>query len=395
MSVVIVGGALANKPGYGGEAWVRMSWVRGLRRLGLEAYLVERIEPRVCSDTAGRAAPFTESRNLDWFRKVARRFELAEAAVLVCGQGEEVHGMSLPELRDLAAEADLLVNISGHLPLDGSAGTPLEGWLRPVRRKVYVDLDPGFTQFWHAAGDPGARVADHDLHFTVGENVGSSDCGIPTNGLRWRPIRQPVLLEDWPVVAPEEPDRLTTVASWRGSYGPVRHDGKRYGLKAHEFRKYLELPSLAPGRFEVALDIHPADRKDLEALRGHGWRVTDPKEVAGSADAFRSYIQRSGAEFSVAQGIYVETASGWFSDRSARYLASGRPTLLQDTGFSRNLPVGEGLVPFRTLREAAAGARRIARDYGAHARAARALAEEHFDARRVLGRFLEEVEAAA
>src|SRR5205823_3798900 len=146
--------------------------------------------------------------------------------------------------------------------------------------------------------------------------------------------------------------------------------------------------------FEIALDIHAGDAKDLSALRANGWRVTDPLAVAGTPAAFRRYIQQSAAEFSVAQAIYVEKNSGWFSDRTVRYLASGKPALVQDTGFGRHLPVGEGLVTFRTLDEAAAGAERILADYERHCRAARAIASEFFDSDKVLGRFLREVGVA-
>jgi hypothetical protein len=139
------------------------------------------------------------------------------------------------------------------------------------------------------------------------------------------------------------------------------------------------------------LNIHPADKKDFDSLRGHGWHIVDPKDVAADPSAFRRYVQTSAAEFSVAQGIYVETQSGWFSDRTVCYLASGKPVLVQDTGFSRNYPVGEGLVAFRTLDEAVAGAEQIVRDYDRHCRAARALAEGYFDSNKVLGRLLDEV----
>src|SRR5204862_5978638 len=165
-----------------------------------------------------------------------------------------------------------------------------------------------------------------------------------------------------------------------------------YGLKVHEFRKVFPLPGRVAGAdFEIALDIHPADDRDSAALREHRWRLADPKAVAGTPDAFRRYVQESGAEFSVAQGIYAETNSGWFSDRTVRYLASGKPALVQDTGFGRHFPVGEGLVPFRTLDEAVAGAERILRDYPNHCRAARALAEDYFDSDKVLGKLLEDI----
>jgi len=284
---------------------------------------------------------------------------------------------------DVLAEADLLFNISGHLT----------GWLRDLPgRSAYIDLDPGYTQFWNTAGVVhGSRLDGHDVYFTVGQNVGQSECAIPTCGLEWRPALPPSTVEE-PPEALGDPGRFTTVGSWRGSFGRIEAGGTTYGLKAHEFRRFAGLPRDVPGViFEVALDIDPADHKDRRALEENGWRLIDPLAVAGEPAAYRHYIRNSWAEFSAAQGIYVETKSGWFSDRSVRYLASGKPVLVQDTGFGRTLPVGEGLLAFRTLDEAAAGVREIERDYDGHAKAARALAEEYFDSDRILGRMLEEV----
>jgi hypothetical protein len=283
----------------------------------------------------------------------------------------------------VAAEADLLVNISGHVHAPEL--------MRRVRRRAYVDLDPGFTQFWHAEGNLGARLDCHDVYFTVGENIGTDICSIPTVGIDWLPLPPPVVLSEWPAADDPKAGRFTTVGAWRGAFGPVVHDGRTYGLKVHEFRKMMELPRRVPDQeFEIALAIHPGDAKDRDALLNSGWRLTDPREQAPGPAEFRRYVQGSGAEFSVAQGIYVETMSGWFSDRTVRYLASGKPALVQDTGFSANYPVDEGLVPFRTLDEAVAGAAGIAADYPAHAAAARSLAEECFDSDKVLTRFLEQ-----
>jgi hypothetical protein len=178
------------------------------------------------------------------------------------------------------------------------------------------------------------------------------------------------------------------VAGWRGAFGRVEHDGRSYGLKVHEFRKVIDLPRRVPLTFELALDIHPGDHRDRAALEEAGWRLVDPRAASRNPAEFRDYVQGSGAEFSVAQGIYVETNSGWVSDRTVRYLASGKPALIQDTGFSENYPVGEGMVAFTTVDGAAAGAERIAADYQRHAAAARALAEERFDSDVVLARFL-------
>ncbi|HZI38139.1 MAG TPA: hypothetical protein VFF24_07525 [Acidimicrobiia bacterium] len=388
--LVVVAGALANKPANGGEAWVRLSWVRGLERLGCRVALVEEIAEASCTDTARRPAVFAASVNRAWFADVTARFGLTGRAGLVCDNGEG-EGLTRAEVADLAAGADLLVNISGHL-----ADPELFG---AFRRRAYVDIDPGFTQFWHAAGQNGARLAGHHRYFTIGELIGDFGCPIPVGEFRWRPTRQPVVLDDWPATdhhpaggaATPAATRFTTVASWRGPFGPVETDRRRFGLKVHEFRKFLPLPGLVSGaRFEAALAIHPEERPDLALLHDGGWALADPTRVAGTPDAFRHYVAGSAAEFSAAQGIYVETRSGWFSDRTTRYLASGRPALVQDTGFSEIIPVGKGLVAFSTLEEAAAGARSILADYDCHAAAARLLAESYFDSDLVLTRFLED-----
>lgn len=386
MTTVVVSGAIANKYLNGGEAWVRLSWALGLRKLGFRVYFVEQIGRDTCLDAAGNVAPFERCENLAYFRQVTERFGLGGSAALIYEDGEQIYGPSYAELLGIADAAELLVNISGHLALK-----PL---LRRLRRKAYIDIDPGFTQFWHAAGDTALTLEGHDFYFTIGENIGAPFCAIPAGDILWRRTRQPVVLEHWPPSCEGDPDRFTTVASWRGPYGRVQYGGETFGLKVHEFRKFVELPERARPGFEIALDIHPAEDRDLELLHRHGWRLVDPKVVAPDPEAFRRYVGSSGAEFSVAQGIYVETESGWFSDRTVRYLASGKPALVQDTGFGRNLPTGEGLVAFRTLDEAIFGAERIADDYEGHCRAARALAEEYFDSDTVLGQLIEEVDVA-
>jgi hypothetical protein len=382
MDSLVVSGAIANRPLNAGGVWVRLSWILGLRRLGFDVWFVEQIDEATCVDAVGAPAPFTESENRRFFEHVVERFGLEGRASLLYEGGREAAGVPLDELLPVAHEARLLVNISGHLDLE-----PL---MSRLRRKAYVDLDPGFTQFWHADGTGGARLEGHDVHFTLGENIGRPGCPIPICGLQWKSVRPPVVLEDWPVARAGDMDRFTTIGAWRGPFGPVNFDGHTYSLKVHEFRKVIELPHRAPQQFEIALDIHPGDDRDRAALEANGWRIVDPREVVPGPLEFREYVQGSGAEFSVAQGIYVETNSGWFSDRTVRYLASGRPVLVQDTGFSANLPVGEGLLAFTDLDGAVRGAARIAQDYEGHRRAARAVAESHFDSDTVLSRFLEE-----
>jgi hypothetical protein len=369
MRKIIVSGAVANKAGQGGEAWVRLSWALGFRKLGYEVLFLEQLAP----GAPGSAASF--------FQETVDRFGLHDQAVLLGADGS-ICGPGLAEVLAFASDAEALVNISGHLSL----GAVLER----VRRRAYVDIDPGFTQVWQAQGATGLGLEKHTLHFTIGANIGTPDCPIPTCGFNWLKTRPPVLLGEWQAVEGAAFDRFTTIANWRGSYGPLEIDGRTFGLKVHEFRKVIDLPRLSGLPFEIALNIHPADGRDLAALHAGGWRIIDPAAAAGTPDAFRDYVRGSGAEFSVAQGVYAHTNSGWFSDRTAHYLASGRPVLVQETGFSRHLPAGRGLVPFRTLEEAAAGAKSIVENYASHSRAARELAGTYFSSDVVLRQFCED-----
>ena len=376
-----MGGALAGRPRNAGGAWVRLSWVRGFQQLGADVIFIDQIGRENCVDEHGAVTSFAESVNLAYFQQVVARFGLEQSAALIHEDGQEIAGLTREYVLDAAASADLLVNISGHVTWE-----PL---LSRARRLAFLDLDPGFTQFWEAAGLGGSRLARHDLHFTIAENLGAAMCAIPAAGVHWRVTRQPIVLRDWPVAPCAGPPGFTTVGTLRGPFAPVQHSGRTYGLKIHELRRFVTLPQRVAAPFELAMSIHPGDEKDRQTLLAHGWRIVDPRVALPDPEAFRAYVQASGAEFSVAQGIYVDTDSGWFSDRTVRYLASGKPALVQETGFSRNLPAGEGLVPFTTLEEAVAGAERIAGDYAGHCQAARALAEQYFDSDLVLGRFLE------
>jgi hypothetical protein len=366
MARILVSGAVANKPLSGGEAWVRMSWVRGLRRLGHEVCFVEQIEA---------ADPI----NVETFRTAVAALASDCPVALLC-EGGSLAGLTLAEAIEWARNADLLVNVSGHLEIEALKEGP--------RRRAYIDVDPGFTQIWAEQG-AAARLDGHDAYFTVGENIGSPKCSIPAAGREWLPLPPPVTLDDWPLAPVPAAARFTTVATWRSPLGTLEYDGRAFKGKHHQWRRLIDLPRRVEQGFEIALRIDPADEPDEIALEANGWHLVDPAAAAGDPLAFRSYVQGSAAELSVAHPVYVDTASGWVSDRTVRYLASGRPALVQDTGIGGRYPVGEGLRTFRTPDEAAAGAKAIAADYDAHARAARALAEAHFDSDRVLARFLE------
>ncbi len=254
---------------------------------------------------------------------------------------------------------------------------------------TFLDIDPGYPQMWRELG-LADLLAGHDRFVTLGANVGRPGCAIPDCGVEWIATPPPVDVERWTPARAGGPERaFTTVATWRNPYGTVSFDGVTYGSRVHEFRRFVELPRLVDADFELALDVDAAETRDLAALERNGWRIVDPRRVAGTPAAYRDYIRGSRAELCVAQEMYVATRSGWLSDRSVCYLASGRPVLAQDTGLKDHYPVGEGLLTFSTLEEAAAGVEAIERDYERHSAAARALAEEHFDARTVLGRLLD------
>lgn len=371
MAVAVVAGALANKPGSGGEAWVRMSWVLGLRKLGFDVWFIERLE-----------APDPKSQR--YFESVAADFGLKERAVLLGPDGEALVGICEADFSERAREAEVIFDISGHL----GEGSILAG----PRTKVYVDLDPGFTQAWHSDRSIDFSLNGYDRYLTVGQNIGGKRCPIPTGGIDWIPILPPVLLGEWqPVLPPSGRLRFTTVATWRSPYGGLEIGGRTMSLKHHQFRRLAELPELVPGAdFEIALHIHPGDADDLELLCGHGWKVVDPLHAAGTPTAFRDYIRGSSAEFSAVQGVYAEAATGWFSDRTAAYLASGRPAVIQDTGWE----APAGLSTFDDLQGAVAGVEALAADYEERSQAARAFAEAHLDSQLVLGALLEKIKVA-
>jgi hypothetical protein len=388
MATAIVGGALANKPFNGGEAWVRLAWILGLQRLGFEVYFVEELASAACVDAAGEPAEFDASANRAYFESVVRDFGFEGRAGLLCDGGDRGSGLGLGELTEIAAQADVLFNVSGNLELEELLGRP--------GATVYVDLDPGFTQAWHADRSVPFRIAEHDHYATVGLNVGTTECPVPACGLEWIATLPPVPIDEWPArPQPPGPLRFTTVATWRSPYGALEVGGRTMGLKHHQFRRLIELPERVDDViFELALDIEEGDSADRDALLEHGWRLVDPREVAGTPRAFRDYVGGSSAEFSVAQGVYTETASGWFSDRTGAYLASGRPAVVQDTGIGEMLPPNEGLLTFYTLEQAVTAVERVVAQRERQESAAREWAVGHLNSDVVLGRLLSSVGVA-
>jgi hypothetical protein len=281
-------------------------------------------------------------------------------------------------LRAAARDADLLVNISGILTDEHLTGSV------PVR--VYLDLDPAFNQLWHASGID-MHFGGHTHFVTVGQAIGSAECPVPTSGLDWIGTVPPVVLEHWPVTHDGDgagAGAFTTVGNWRG-YGSVEHEGHHYGQKAHSMRDLMSIPTRTDAVLRPALDVHPGETPDLEALERNGWQLLDPATIAADPDSYHAFVSGSLAEFGVAKSGYVLSRCGWFSDRSACYLAAGRPVINQDTAFARVLPTGKGLHSFRTMDDILAAVDAIESDYEGNCRAAREIAAEYFDAEKVVG----------
>lgn len=374
---IVVAGALAQKPRQGGHTWQFLQYLLGFKRLGWEVLFLDQLEPEMCVDETGQPCPLEQSVNLRYLVEVMTGFGLHDAYALIYNQGRQSIGLSRTEVLDRVRNSAFLLNIMGYLSD--------EVILSQAPRRVFLDTDPGFGQMWCDLG-----LADifhgHDDYVTIGENIGQPDCTIPTCGLPWITMRQPVLLEEWPMQA--EGEAFTSIGSWRGPYGPLEYRGRHYGLRVHEFRQFTPLPRLSGHPFHLALDIDAAEQKDVNLLETEGWVLVDPKVVTRDPQVYRAYIQSSLAELLVAKGMYVQSNSGWFSERSMCYLSSGKPVLAQDTGLQSLYPLGAGLLTFRTLEEARAGVEEIAGDYARHARAARRLAEEYFDSDKVLRELL-------
>jgi hypothetical protein len=374
--IVIFAGSIGRFP-VGGHAWVDMQYLLGLAALGHDVFYLED-----CGEGSWVYNWESEEVTTDLAYPAGYVRECLDSVGLggrwIYRAGERCAGMSTDELRDVCSAADLLI----------VRGSPLLSWwpeyARP-RRRIFVDSDPAFTQFGLANGNAAlCETVDRcERLFTIGQRIGSPDCPVPTGGRRWLKTVPPVFLTQWPMQE-DEPTHFTSVLQWR-SYRAVAHGGVRYGNKNLEFPKFLGLPRLVEQPFRMALT-----GAEAQTLTDQGWEVVPGWVASRTPEAYRSFVQRSRAEFGVAKHGYVLARVGWFSDRSVCYLASGRPVLVQDTGVSEWLPTGEGLLTFRDVAEARAGVEAINADYDRHRRAARRLAETEFEAERVLTHLLED-----
>jgi hypothetical protein len=374
MARIVVCGYMVRHP-VAGNLLAFFQYALGLHRLGHEVvYLEESGWPFSCYDPETSHWYDHPSSGLRIVRDLIAAHQAPIPVIYINRETGDVDGASRDEVERRLRETDLLLNVGGVCYLPEFA---------LCRRRAIIDMDPLFTQVERF----GARtLADYHVHFSYGANIGRDGCTIPTREVAWRPTVPPVVLDLWEWAQPSPDAPFTTVANW-GSYGGVTYEGEHYGQKDQEFLRVIDLPRRASARFELALS---GGQESRARMRDAGWSVKDAGDDIGiDTSSYVKYILNSRGEFSVAKGAYVKSRSGWFSDRSACYLASGLPVILQETGFSDWLPTGRGVLTYRTLDEAVGCVAEIARDYPGHRRAARELAERVFAHQVVLPQLLD------
>jgi len=378
---IVVGGYVIGFP-LGGQVWSMLHWVLGLARLGHDVIFVE--------DTADWALPFDPVRgsytvDSSYGRSVLEALfqekGLAGRWAYYSQFEDRLYGMDRDALEGFCADADLFLNLSAVIPLR-------DRFLR-AKVKIVVDTDPVFTQY-KIANDPWTRdyYAAHDLAFTFGQNIPAGGTGIPLSDIDWHPTRPPVVLTEW---RPGDGTGagFTTIGSWNSKDRDIEVNGETLTWrKCVRYERIIDLPSKLPGiPLELTMNGLEADGPRFAA---HGWIVRDAVRLSRDIRGYRDYITASSGEFTMAKEQNTRLKSGWFSDRSACYLAAGRPVIVEDTGFDTALPVGQGLMQFENPEQAQAAIESVVRDYTRHSLAARRIAEEFFDAGKILSAMLRE-----
>ena len=387
MRIIVTG--LIGQYAFGGVTWDYMQYVLGFQALGHDVWYLE--DTSTWAYDPVKQEPSADcSHNTNYLARVMREFDMGDRWIYRNGADDTYHGVSdSTEAEKIIASADVLANVSGAC------------WLRPetsaIPLKLFLDGDPMFTQIGLAT-DPDSeysrRVASHERHFSFGMNIGHPGCEVPTAGLNWKPTVQPIALDWWsktlmPAGAGHiAADAWTTVMNW-ASYAPKEFEGKAYGQKDLEFTRFVDMPSLTQEKFVLAMGQGVGKSRPTTMLEEKGWTIIEPDVHLPDYASYHDFLTNSKGEWSIAKNGYVRSRSGWFSCRSACYLAAGKPVVVQDTGWTDHLPSGDGVLAFSTPEEAAAAVDLVSDNYLHHSLAARAFAEEHFDAAKVCADLLE------
>ncbi|MGI9292889.1 MAG: hypothetical protein ACR2PS_02820 [Pseudomonadales bacterium] len=379
MAKIIVATYMVRYPMGGMLSWA-LQWPLGFHRLGHDVFVVEKATyDSACFDPVQGIASNDCSYGLSVVNALLERFGLGGKLIFVDSSGV-FYGANFPELETLFSSADLLIDIGNHGAWQAEAAAA-------QIPTALVDGEPGFTQIKmeNAASEESERPS-FDYYYSNGANIGTEQSSAPTAGKQWQHVFNPVVTDIFPIrpAPPQAP--FTTVMNWQ-SHDPIHYNGRIYGQKDVEFARFLDLPA----RVETKLEVAAAGKVPRDDLLDAGWQLQDAHSVTSSFDTYADYIGASAGEFSVCKNVFVATRSGWFSDRSAAYLSTGRPVVLQDTGFSTHLPCGRGLYAVNSVEEAAVAIEEISGDYPHHSRWAAELAREYLDSSIVLGNFLHEL----
>jgi hypothetical protein len=364
----------------GGMAWCDLHYLMGLAQMGHDVYFVEDSDDYLSCYDPGRNVTGTDpTYGLRFIARTFDRVGLGHRWAYYDAHNTCWHGPCAERITKICGSSDLLLNLAG-------ISHPVRAWMLKIPVRVFIDKDPVFTQIRHIV-EPAAktRALQYTKYFTFAENVRNRQDILPDDGLQWKVTRHPIFLDAWAATAGRPRGKFTTVMQW-DSYPPREYNGRHYGMKSDSFTSYIDLPERAGAIFDLAIGSPSAPR---DTLRSKGWILSDPLKVSRTPWTYRDFIRRSKAEFTVAKHGYAASRCGWFSERSAAYLASGRPVVVQETGFSEWMETGVGVLPFSTMEEALAGIAEIHSRYEFHCRAAREIAEEYFDSRKVLTRLIE------
>jgi len=379
MARIVIATYMVRYPLGGMLSWA-LQYCLGFHLLGHDVYLVEKANyPGACFDPKQLSMTDSCQSGFSTVKQLLSRFGLGDRLIFRDVQGK-LYGSDEKKLAEIFSSADLLIDIGNH-----------GAWLSEAKDAglitVLIDGEPGFTQIKMTNAEiAGESEVLFDYYYSNGANIGTPKSTAPDAGRKWSHVFNPVATDLFTVTPPLGGACFSTVMNWQ-SHQPISFNEQSYGQKDIEFSKFIDLPALAKVPVEVAAsgDI-PQDE-----LQDKGWRLRDAHEVTATFDAYHSYITGSLGEFSVAKNVFVATNSGWFSDRSAAYLASGRPVILQETGFSEHLPCGQGLFAVRNVEEAVAAIDEIRGNYIQHSSWARQLSVEFLDAKKLMGQILDEI----
>lgn len=375
---VIVMGYVVRGP-LGGMAWSDLQYIASLKALGHDVVYVEDSDDYPsCYDPTSNETTTDPEYGIAFATEAMEIVGLSASWSYYDAHTEAWRGPLGSEGPKVFAGADVVLNLAGV--------NPIRDWTMEVTVRMLVDQDPAFTQIRNITDPQRAAFArQHNAFATFAMNIGSPGCSVPDDGFSWHPTRQPVMVDLFPITPGPENGAFTTVMQWE-SYPALEFDGKTFGMKSQSFEDYIGLPQATAAGLELAVGAPDSVRSRLEEA---GWITMDPRPITRTFHTYVDFIRASKGEFGIAKHGYVTARSGWFSERSLAYMANGRPVVLQDTGFSDWLPVGNGVLTFDSPTEAADGLAAVDTDYDRHCTAARALAAEHFDGRQVVAELLE------